>query len=108
MIVSNSEEQMQQSPELRYSILLAEDDPDDQKIIRDALAAAIPDARLTIVENGKEAVSYLECAYRLPDLFITDIQMPLMTGLEALACIKNSISYLPAFYPWLFYQLWKR
>lgn len=80
-----------------YNILLAEDDPDDQKIARDALAAAIPKAVVAVVENGKEAIRYLENADKLPDLFITDIQMPMMTGLEALACIRtsDSLSTLP-------------
>ena len=68
-----------------YSVLLAEDDPDDQKIVADALAAAMPQARLTIVKNGKEAVQYLQNADSLPDVFITDIQMPIMTGFEAIA-----------------------
>ncbi|HWU43345.1 MAG TPA: response regulator [Bdellovibrio sp.] len=88
---------MLQDTEKRYRILLAEDDPDDQKIVTDALAAAIPNAHLTMVENGKEAINYLKNAESLPDIFITDIQMPQMTGLECLAQIRlnASLSHLP-------------
>lgn len=75
-----------------FSILLAEDDPDDQMIVRDALANVIPNASLAVVENGKEALQYLESTKIKPNIFITDIQMPLMTGLEVLACIRNSPS----------------
>jgi CheY-like chemotaxis protein len=80
-----------------YSILLAEDDPDDQKIVLDAIEKAIPQAQVTVVDNGKEALQYLQASEALPDVLITDIQMPIMTGFEAIASIRSlpSLSKLP-------------
>lgn len=75
-----------------YRILLADDDPDDQLIAADAISEVVPNLELTIVQNGEEAISHLEDSYQLPDLFITDLQMPKMGGFEALSHIRQSTS----------------
>jgi len=81
----------------RFEILIAEDDPDDQMIIQEALNIAIPAADLIVVNNGKEAIRFLENADKLPDLLMTDIQMPQMTGLLAVAHIRTipALAHLP-------------
>ena len=72
-----------------YKILLADDDPDDQKIISEALSKAIPEVKVHIVDNGDALLEYIRQVQSLPNLIIADIQMPQLTGLEALALIKN-------------------
>lgn len=72
-----------------YNILLAEDDQDDQQIARDALEQAIPNMKLQMVNNGVEALEHLQQTEQYPDIFITDIQMPQLTGLEVLKLMKT-------------------
>lgn len=80
-----------------HSILLAEDDPDDQRIASEAMAKALPNAQLFIVNNGNEVLEYLRGAETLPHVFITDIQMPELTGLEVLELLKkdSTFSHIP-------------
>ncbi len=69
-------------------ILLAEDDPGDQKLTIRALKDGHIDNELYIVENGEEALDYLmrRGNYRdpatspRPDLFLLDLNMPRMDG----------------------------
>lgn len=45
------------------------------------------------VENGREALSYLDHA--LPDVIVTDLSMPEMDGFELVASVKQRYPYLP-------------
>lgn len=64
---------------------------DDQKIFREGLKMILNvDPELTVVglcENGKEACEMMP-VYQ-PDVVLMDIQMPIMTGVEAVAIIKE-------------------
>jgi CheY-like chemotaxis protein len=66
-------------------VLVAEDDP----AIRKALAAKLADAgyELILAENGQEAFTLAEKQH--PDLFVIDILMPVMHGLEMLQKVRN-------------------
>ena len=67
-------------------ILLA----DDHKIIRDVLARLITESitdDLSIATNGKEALNKLE--QEQFDLLITDLNMPVMDGLELVRNLSN-------------------
>lgn len=68
------------------NILLAEDDPLNQALIEKYIHKA--GYKVTIVENGQAALSELE--NNLYDLCIFDMQMPIMTGLEAVRIFKNN------------------
>ena len=77
----------------KFNILLAEDDPANQLLIERYLVMA--GHTVTVVENGKEALDLLDkVAYQL---CIFDMQMPEMTGLEAIDIYKknNQNSKLP-------------
>ncbi len=68
------------------AVLVAEDNAVNQMIIREALKGEGLD--LTFVMNGKEAIDQLnEGAF---DLVLMDIQMPVMTGDEAIKQIRYS------------------
>ncbi len=71
-------------------ILLAE----DQTLVLGALAALLrlePDfAVVGAATNGREALAL--CATLAPDIVLTDIEMPLMTGLELAARLKEERS----------------
>ena len=80
----------------RLNILLADDDPDDRMLIRDALEESKSPQQLTCVENGEELLEYLrhQGSYALPNeqprpyLILLDLNMPRKDGREALREIK--------------------
>ncbi len=77
----------------RRTILYAEDDEDDQQLIKDSFVEYASDVEIVILNNGVEAVSYLNnlsVADPKPCLIILDINMPRMNGLEALKQIKSN------------------
>ncbi len=68
-------------------IIIAE----DQVMVSGALAALLklePDLDvIALAKNGQEALAL--CQQELPDILITDIEMPIMTGLELAASIAE-------------------
>jgi CheY-like chemotaxis protein len=83
-------------------VLLAEDGPDNQRLISHFLRRA--GANVTIVENGSEAVSALtrdrtldgDLLEELPfDVLLTDIQMPVLDGYEATRLLRKKKLAIP-------------
>ncbi len=72
-------------------ILVVEDDPRLREAIVDTLMLKKYD--VTEAKNGKEAVVLLQEIQ--PDLILTDINMPEMTGLELLTYVKQEHPWLP-------------
>lgn len=79
------------------TILIAEDDPDDQLLCKDALKQCTSNCDVLFVENGQDVMDYLrqtgqfknrETAPR-PSLVILDLNMPKKDGREALREIKS-------------------
>lgn len=76
-------------------VLLVEDDPGDQKLIKYALGTQHLHSNLKIVGTGEEALEYLEgCKSQnhenpWPDLILLDLNMPGMGGKEFLRNIKS-------------------
>ena len=68
----------------RLRVLVAEDNPANQKLVLALLKQQ--GHRLTLVNNGQEAVA--KAAQEVFDLILMDVQMPLMSGLEATAAIR--------------------
>jgi len=69
---------------MAYRILLVEDNPASLELMRYLLQSAGYETWLA--SNGQEAMHHL--AAGLPDLVLTDIQMPMMDGYELLASIR--------------------
>ncbi len=73
-------------------ILLAEDDPGDQKLTKKAFNDGKIDNDLYIVEDGEEALDYLlrrgkyqdPASSPRPDLFLLDLNMPKIDGRQVL------------------------
>lgn len=71
------------------SILLVEDDKDDQEFFIEALKDIKNVTLYYVANNGKEALDKLKNSTVLPDLIFTDINMPVMNGIECLTAIIN-------------------
>jgi CheY-like chemotaxis protein len=78
------------------NILIADDDPDDRLMTREALSQSSTPSRITFVEDGEELLDYLHRRgkyndehHPYPDLILLDLNMPKKSGVEALQEIKT-------------------
>lgn len=78
-------------------ILIADDDPDDQLMIREAFAERCAHCQLYFVANGVELMDYLRTSSSAsepatdcprPDLLLLDLNMPLKDGRQSLLEIR--------------------
>lgn len=84
-------------------VLLVEDEPGDQKLVKDALADQEVVSQLYIAGTGEDALEYLERSKRgdmespWPNLILLDLNMPGMDGRELLRRIKadNDLCFIP-------------
>jgi chemotaxis family two-component system response regulator Rcp1 len=82
------------SPGRPVEILLVEDTPDDADLMIEALKEGTFAPRVTVVEDGEEAMDYLHrhgayAAALTPDLILLDLHLPRKNGHEVLAEIKE-------------------
>ena len=87
------------------TILLVEDDPGDQELVRRAFEEAGGPCRLEIIDDGDVALQYLRRQGRFsditghprPDLVLLDLNLPRMTGHEVLTEIRadEALSRIP-------------
>lgn len=81
-------------------IIIAEDDPDDGEIIQASFSKHNAFGKVDVVANGKELLESLKnTAAEKPDIILTDINMPILSGIEALEaiCDDQTLSQIPAF-----------
>ena len=73
------------------TILSAEDDPDDQCLIKKAVEKSGIKASVNFVSDGKSLLEKLTEQYgdNLPDILLLDLNMPVMDGLEVLKALKK-------------------
>ena len=70
-------------------IILIEDDKDDQELMKDILHQVHINNELICFTNGKEALRYLKTTSDQPFLILSDVNMPLLNGLELRALINE-------------------
>ena len=74
-------------------LFLAEDNPGDVFLIREALREHAVDCELAVASDGAEAREYFTRIERqgapVPDLVLLDLNLPKISGLELLRRIKN-------------------
>ncbi len=85
--------------------LMADDDPDDRLLIKEAFQESLVSNSIYFVEDGVELLDYLRWKDKFadpkdaptPDLILLDLNMPRKDGREALAEIKSDprLRYIP-------------
>jgi CheY-like chemotaxis protein len=82
----------------RITILIVEDDANDQLIILRAFRHVSENESIHLVPNGAEAIAYLKgdgkysdrTQYDLPTYIVTNLRMPVMDGFELLQRLKSN------------------
>jgi len=88
------------------SILLVEDNPDDEALTLHALEKYKVGNKIVVARNGVEALDYLFCTGPhsgrdpdcLPTVVLLDLKLPKIDGLEVLRRIRADRA--PDCYPW--------
>ena len=83
------------------NILLADDDDNDVMLLRMAFAKLRPALNLQRVQDGVEAIQYLDGEgiyadrerYPLPSLLLLDLKMPRRNGFEVLAWLRTNPTF---------------
>lgn len=82
----------------RYQLLIVEDEPTDALLLLKALKCHLAEARIEHATTGADALKYLKrgeaSADRngdgLPQLILTDLKLPGISGFELLATVKST------------------
>ena len=77
------------------SIVLIEDNQTDVFLVKEALAAHGLNVKLEVMEDGEQAIGFIsqidaDAKAQCPRLFVIDLSLPRMTGLEVLASVRRS------------------
>lgn len=77
------------------SILLGEDDIDDEELLKELFSSVDGSFELTFINNGRQLVEHLDALSenQLPCLLILDYNMPELNGADVLERIKSNSRY---------------
>lgn len=75
------------------TILLIDDDTDDQDIFQEAVATVAPGVHCLVAKDGEEGYELLRALTISPDYIFLDVNMPKMDGKEFLKLIKADPLY---------------
>jgi CheY-like chemotaxis protein len=87
--------------QVRHTILLAEDDLNDQVLIKLAFRNNGFDYPIHVVNDGAQAVAYLKgegryadrATFEFPTFIITDLKMPVLDGFGVLQFLKSELEF---------------
>jgi CheY-like chemotaxis protein len=74
----------------KYPILIIDDDSDDQELLGEITTEIRPGTSIHNFNNGAQALKYLQTTDEQPFIILSDVNMPMMTGLELLEIIQNT------------------
>jgi CheY-like chemotaxis protein len=75
------------------TVLLAEDDIDDQELLAEAFSEIDPNIRLIPFTSGRKFLSYLDELPEIPDMVVLDYNIPEMNGAEILRHLQDDHRY---------------
>ena len=80
------------------TILIADDDFDDQEILEEAFRSADDGVSIVKVSSAEEAFDYLDKAAQKPSLIVVDYNMPSMSGASMIEflCSKREYAAIPS------------
>ncbi len=84
----------------KLHIIITEDDDDDQWIVGQSFRNNTNYGRIDLLSNGLQLLEFLRDENNaLPDAILTDINMPLMDGIQALTHISEDpkLRHIPTF-----------
>ncbi len=84
-------------------IIVIEDDPDDQLLIKDAFINLQYPNKIVFFSDGYEALKYIESVDVKPFLILSDVNMPTVDGLELRRKIHNNTELSVRCIPYLFF-----
>lgn len=73
----------------QMTILLVDDDEDDQDIFKEAVCLINPNIKCLLAKDGEDGLAQLETVNPLPDYVFLDVNMPRMDGREFLKRVKG-------------------
>jgi CheY-like chemotaxis protein len=77
-------------------LLLVEDNQGDVRMVQEAMREAGLAIELAVVHEGNQALSLIEAEpHRLPDLVLSDLRMPGMSGLELVVALRKRYPTVP-------------
>jgi CheY-like chemotaxis protein len=86
--------------EQKHCILVADDDTDDQFMLKEAFASLNFDKEIRTVENGEELLDFLnrkgkysDASLPIPKLILLDLNMPKIDGRQCLRLIRTNPQY---------------
>ena len=79
-------------------ILLAEDNPADVYLLREALGPQANEIEICVVSDGEQALDYVTRkgefgSTQIPDLVVLDLNLPKSDGSDVLRCIRETKEY---------------
>ncbi|HEX9958963.1 MAG TPA: response regulator [Fibrella sp.] len=77
----------------QHTIFVAEDDEDDQFLLRTAFASTGVACDLVFFTNGEELINQLAISAHRPTLVLLDLNMPVMDGFQTLSYLRNQDAY---------------
>lgn len=80
------------------NILLIEDDAIEVMKFNRVLSSLNMKHKITVANNGEEAIAVLKVKEIIPDIIILDLNMPKISGIEFLEILKQDpyLKYIPA------------
>jgi two-component system, response regulator len=73
----------------RLSVSVVEDDPDDREFICAALEDTSSNLNIAAYKSGSEFLKYLSATSQPPQLVLTDIRMPVVSGFDVIRAVKS-------------------